>query len=515
MPDPATSTSREASEIRQRLKELEAERKQLHQRLHEIQATCTTSATVTATSSPQDKIHLFRSLFRGRADVFPRRWQNAKTGKKGFSPVCQNEWVPGVCQKPKVKCSGCPHQAFVPVDDDIIAQHLRGTPGSGSDRSDEFVIGIYPILPDNSCWFLAVDFDGKTWESDAKSYLDSCRAHQIEAALERSRSGNGGHVWIFFSEPIPSSTARQLGTLLMTAALDRRPEIGFASYDRIFPNQDTLPAGGFGNLIALPLQGLPRRAGNTVFVDDDVEPFDDQWAYLSSLGRTSLKRAEELVDDAVGKGDLLRIRLPIDDDDALDPWELPPSRKPRKIDVTGPLPSALKITIADQVYVERADLPSAMVANLVRVAAFQNPEFYRAQAMRLPTHGKPRIISCAELHAHHIALPRGCLDEAIDLLAAHDIKADLDDKRDAGKVIDAEFTGVLRPQQIKAVDAIATHDFGVLAATTAFGKTIVAAALIARRKVNTLILVHRRELLEQWVERLKGHSCRSTIERSA
>ena len=213
MPDPATSTSREASKIRQRLKELEAERKQLHQRLHEIQATCTTSATVTATSSPQNKIHLFRSLFRGRADVFPRRWQNAKTGKKGFSPACQNEWVPGVCQKPKVKCSGCPHQAFVPVDDDIIAQHLRGTPGSGSDRSDEFVIGIYPILPDNSCWFLAVDFDGKTWESDAKSYLGSCRAHQIEAALERSRSGNGGHVWIFFSEPIPSSTARQLGRL--------------------------------------------------------------------------------------------------------------------------------------------------------------------------------------------------------------------------------------------------------------------------------------------------------------
>ena len=498
LPDPDSSISHEVAEIRQRLNELEAERQQLRQRLHEIQATYSTSATVTATSSSQDKIHLFRSLFRGRADVFPRRWQNAKTGKKGFSPACRNEWVPGVCQKPKVKCSDCPHQAFVPVDDDMIAKHLRGTPGSRSDRGDEFVIGVYPILPDNSCWFLAVDFDGKTWESDAKSYLDSCRAHQIEAALERSRSGNGGHVWMFFSEPIPSSTARQLGTLLMTAALDRRPEIGFASYDRFFPNQDTMPAGGFGNLIALPLQGLPRRAGNTVFIDDDFEPYEDQWAYLSSLGRTSLKKAEELVDDAVAKGNLLRVRLPVDDDDSVDPWELPPSRKRRKIDVTGLLPSALKITIADQVYVERADLPSAMVANLVRVAAFQNPEFYRAQAMRLPTHGKPRVISCAELHAHHIALPRGCLDEAIDLLAAHDIKADLDDKRDAGTVIDAEFTGALRPQQVKAVDAVAGHDFGVLAATTAFGKTVVAAALIARRKVNTLILVHRRELLEQW-----------------
>ncbi|MEM9629664.1 MAG: DEAD/DEAH box helicase family protein, partial [Pseudomonadota bacterium] len=440
----------------------------------------------------------------GRTDVFPRRWQNAKTGKKGFSPACRNEWVPGVCQKPKVKCSDCVHQAFVPVDDDIIAQHLRGTPGSGSDRGDEFVIGVYPILPDISCWFLAVDFDGKTWESDETSYLDSCRAHQIEAALERSRSGNGGHVWTFFSEPIPSSTARQLGTLLMTAALDRRPEIGFPSYDRFFPNQDTLPAGGFGNLIALPLQELPRRAGNTVFIDDDFKPYEDQWAYLSSLGRTSLKKAEELVDDAVAKGDLLRVRLPIDEDDSVDPWELPPSRKPRKIDIAEPLPSALNITIADQVYVERADLPSAMVASLVRVAAFQNPEFYRAQAMRLPTHGKPRVISCAELHAHHIALPRGCLDEVINLLAAHDIKADLDDKRDAGRGIDAEFTGVLRPQQIKAVDAVASHDFGVLAATTAFGKTVVAAALIARRKLNTLILVHRRELLEQWTERLKA-----------
>ena len=484
--------------------ELDTERRALRKRLRILESDCSTSSTVTVTSSPQDKIRLFRSLFHGRTDVFPRRWQNAKTGKKGFSPVCRNEWIQGVCQKPKVKCSDCPHQAFVPIDDDVIAQHLRGAPEPRSDRGDEFVIGIYPILPDNSCWFLAVDFDGKTWESDAKSYLDSCRAHQVEAALERSRSGNGGHVWTFFSEPIPSSTARQLGTLLMTAALDRRPEIGFTSYDRFFPNQDTMPAGGFGNLIALPLQGLPRRAGNTVFVDEDFEPFDDQWAYLSSLGRTSLKKAEELVDDAVAKGDLLRVCLPIDEDSSVDPWELSPSRKPRKIDVVGPLPSALNITIADQVYLERADLPSAMVAGLIRVAAFQNPEFYRAQAMRLPTHGKPRIISCAELHAHHIALPRGCLDEVINLLAAHDIKADLDDKRDAGTGIDAEFTGVLRPQQIKAVDAVVGHDFGVLAATTAFGKTVVAAALIARRKVSTLILVHRRELLEQWTERLKA-----------
>ena len=159
-------------------------------------------------ASAQDKIHLFRNLFRGRTDVFPRRWQNAKTGKKGFSPACRNEWVPGVCKKPKVRCRECPHQAFVSVGDDAIAQHLRGMPGSGSDPGDEFVIGVYPILLDNSCWFLAVDFDGKTWESDARAYLDSCSAHQIEAALERSRSGNGGHVWMFFSEPIPASTAR-------------------------------------------------------------------------------------------------------------------------------------------------------------------------------------------------------------------------------------------------------------------------------------------------------------------
>ena len=264
------------------------------------------------------------------------------------------------------------------------------------------------------------------------------------------------------------------------------------------------PAGGFGNLIALPLQGLPRKAGNTVFVDDDLEPYADQWAYLSSLGRTSLKKVEALVDDAVAKGDLLRVRLPVDEDNSVDPWELPPSRKPRKIELTGHLPSTLKITIADQVYVERADLPSAMVANLVRVAAFQNPEFYRAQAMRLPTHGKPRIISCAELHAHHIALPRGCLDEALDLLASHGIRADVEDKRDPGNAIAVEFTGTLRPQQVKAVDAVVAHDFGVLAATTAFGKTVVAAALIALRKVNTLILVHRRELLDQWAERLKA-----------
>ena len=493
----------EAAEIKQRIEQLDAERAMLRKRLHALQEASGDSAATTVTSSPQEKIKLFRCLFRGRTDVFPRRWQNAKNGRKGYSPVCRNEWVQGICKKPLVKCSNCSHQAFVSVEDEIIAQHLRGMSALGSAHGEEFVIGVYPILPDNSCWFLAVDFDGSSWESDARTYLEACRICKIPAALERSRSGNGGHVWIFFSEPIPASTARQLGTLVMTSALDRRPEIGFASYDRFFPNQDTLPAGGFGNLIALPLQGVARKADNTVFVDDDLEPYEDQWAYLSSLDRTSLSMAETLISDTAAEGGLLRVRMPADQDDTIDPWELPPSRKPPKVKITGPVPSAMTITVADQIYIERSDLPSVMVAALVRVAAFQNPEFYQAQAMRLPTYGKPRIISCAELHPQHIALPRGCLDEAVDLLTAYDVQVDLDDKRDVGTAIDVEFTGVLRPQQATAVDAIAAHDFGVLAATTAFGKTVVAAALIARRRMNTLILVHRRELLEQWTERLK------------
>ena len=503
----------EIARIRQRLADLDAERIALTRDLEALEQTwisgsCAAGepsfadAPVTNNSSSAEKIGLFRRLFAGRPDVFPLRWENRKIGRSGYSPACSNEWAKGICGKPKVKCGECPHQAFVPPSEDVIEKHLRG----GNVRSGDFVAGVYPLLHDETCWFLAADFDKESWADDARALLDTCHAKGIAAALERSRSGNGGHVWIFFSEPVPARTARQLGSALITETMEKRPEIGFTSYDRFFPNQDTMPVGGFGNLIALPLQRKARESGNSVFVDKDLKPYDDQWAYLSSLPRLSADMVFRIADEAELSGRVLGVRMPVDDEHADEPWKMSPSRRsaPRRIEAA--IPRKIKIVVADQVYIDRAELPPALIAQLIRLAAFQNPEFYRAQAMRLPTFGKPRVVSCAELYPQHVALPRGCLDEVIDLIKSHGAVADLEDCREIGTALPAtvSFQGELRRPQLRAFDALTTHENGVLAATTAFGKTVVAAALIAHRARNTLILVHRRELLNQWVERLRS-----------
>jgi superfamily II DNA or RNA helicase len=492
-----------------RLANLDAERSDLQREVKALEVLLTSekvpaakqlsfeNAPVTNTSSSREKVELFRCLFAGRPDVFPLRWENKKTGRSGYSPACANEWVKGICEKPRVKCGACPHQKFIPPNERVIERHLRG--GNG-----DFVAGVYPLLPGDTCWFLAADFDKVSWAEDANALLETCRAKQVPAGLERSRSGNGAHVWIFFSEPVSARLARQLGSVLITETMERWPEIGFASYDRLFPNQDIMPLGGFGNLIALPFQNNARKAGNSVFVDADLRPYDDQWAYLSSLPRFSAEAVANLVAAAELSGQMLGVRMPVDDEQADEPWKMPPSRRstPRRLDV--PVPQNIKVTIADQIYIDRSELPSAMIAQLVRLAAFQNPEFYRAQAMRLPTFGKPRIVSCAELHPRHIALPRGCFDEAVGLLSEQGASVDLDDLREDGTALPetVRFCGELRQQQSRAFNALIEHDNGVLAATTAFGKTVVASALIAHRARNALVLVHRRELLNQWVERL-------------
>jgi len=493
--------------LQERLRQLEQERAAIEAELAGIPADGLreiSSPPSAALSARQDqafdnraKVELFRSLFRGRSDVFPLRWENLKTGKSGYAPACANEWKRGLCEKPRVKCSACPNQAFIVANDQVVANHLRGRGPGGA----AFVAGVYPVLPDDTCWFLAADFDEAEWRRDVKAFAQACRAWDVPVAIERSRSGNGAHAWIFFDEPISASLARRLGSALITETLDQTPDIGFASYDRLFPSQDTVPSGGFGNLIALPLQGLARQAGNSVFLDDDLEPHHDQWTYLAGVQRLNRRTLEALVDAASAAGRILGVRIPVDDDDE-EPWLAPPSRRRSPPTIAGALPSHLTMVVADQLYIPRKDLPPGLVSRLIRLAAFQNPEFYAAQAMRLATHDKPRIVSCAELTANHIGLPRGCFDVAMDLFVSLGVTVAIEDQRNRGAAIDTSFNGVLRPDQEAAVDALLPHDIGVLAATTAFEKTVVAARMIAERGVNVLVLVHRRQLMDQWVERL-------------
>ena len=439
--------------------------------------------------SREEKLTLFGGLFRGRTDVFPERWESDYSGRVGYTPVCLNDRKPGICRKPAIKCGECSHRSFMPLSDRILYEHLAG----------KRTIGVYPLLEDDTCHFLAADFDEGDWREDAKAYCLSCEALQIPYALEISRSGQGAHVWIFFSGKVLARDARRLGAAIISHACDRSRQLKLSSYDRLFPNQDRLPKGGFGNLIALPLQKHPRERNFSEFVDLDFRPFEDQWQFLAGLERLPVDDLEPSIFRAMGSSHPLDVGF-IEEEDFATPWKPKPSLK-RKIKEV--MPSFLEVKVANLLYFEKASLPHSLANRLIRLAAFQNPDFFTKQSLRLSVWNTPRIIGCAVNFPLHIGLPRGCLDDVRNLLKENGIRCNERDERTEGVPIDASFVGTLRPDQEMAVTAMSSHDTGVLSAPTAFGKTVTAAAIIAHRKVNTLILVHRTDLQKQWQERLK------------
>ena len=440
------------------------------------------------------KISLFRQLFRGRDDVFPLLWMSSKTGRKGYSPACGNEWVRDVCQKPRVKCSECPNQAFLPFSDQVVLDHLQG----------RHTIGVYPLLRDETCWFLAADFDKESWLDDVAAFVDTCRNLGIPAAVERSRSGNGAHVWFFFSSPVLAASARRMGCYLLTETMARRHQLSMSSYDRLFPNQDTLPRGGFGNLIALPLQYEPRQAGNSVFLNEDFQPHLDQWTCLASLPRMAPSTVESIARNATQQGKVVGVRFSSVNENGKDdaPWERPPSGRPEKVHITEPVPAEVHTVLAQRLFVDKTDLPSPLLNQIKRLAAFQNPEFYKKQSMRLSTALTPRMISCAEDFSRHLALPRGCQDALTTLLEQYGSTLTIDDQRHPGEPLDVRFDGELTAIQQQAVNTLRKHDTGVFVAPPGVGKTVVGAWLVAERQCNTLVLVHRQPLLDQWVAQL-------------
>ena len=433
--------------------------------------------------SPEAKVDLFISYFKGRNDVYPFRWES-QNGRSGYSPACWNEWKPKVCNKPRISCTECSNQQFKHYDGQAIFDHLKGNQ----------TIGIYPLLENNTTHILAADFDKDDWIHSVKAFSEACDFYKVPHIIERSRSGNGGHVWIFFSQAIEAVKARKLGNGLLTKAMEMYPALSFTCFDRLFPNQDVMPEGGFGNLIALPLQLEPRKQGNSVFIDSSGIAYKDQWSKLASIQKVDNTALEGLLSE------ITLIDEKANNDLADKPW-----KKLSTIDndVIANCPEEVTLVIADQIYIPIEKFPGKLTSILKQLAVFSNPEFYKRQGLRLSTIGIPRYICAAHIEGHFLILPRGCLSSVKAKLTEQKIEVNLDDKRFSGdKLIKVKFTGKLKSQQNKAVNALLDSSVGILEASTGFGKTVTALSLIAKRKVNTLILVHSRQLAEQWLERI-------------
>lgn len=470
-------------ELIQIIQKLEKENKELKEKLYgkiEEKEAKTESKAI----SSEEKLKIFMEVFKGRTDLYAKRWTSNKTGKSGYLPVCKNEFSTYKCDKPRVKCSECPYRELLPLTDDVVLKHLKG----------EMTIGIYPLLPGDLCNFLAIDFDKKTYEKDVSAFWNICDELSIPVYVEKSRSGNGAHIWIFFEESIPARVARKMGNILLTKTMEKA-SLELDSYDRLFPNQDTMPKGGFGNLIALPFQGESSKNGNTVFVDKYFEIQENQLNILTNIRRMKSDDIYEFInkykEDDYKEPEIGEIL----DDDYI--------QKKDNIKDTIFI-NNVECIIENQIYIKKLKLLPNEITYLKRLASFTNPKFYELQKLRMPIFYKttPRIISCFDEDERFLILPRGCLEKIKDICDKSNVKLVIKDKREKGIAVDYKFSGKLNKKQEKAMNELIAHEVGVLCATTGFGKTVIGANIISMLKTNTLVIVNRNNLLDQWKERL-------------
>lgn len=444
----------------------------------------------------------FYSYFRGRKDVYVKR-----NAKKGYYTQCNNFWITGVCPKKSgenVKCQNCLARDYKELKIPIILEHLKGTKEDCSD-----VIGLYPLFPDGTCWFLVFDFDNhdeeaapsKDWEQEVDALRKICLSVGIDALVERSRSGRGAHVWIFFCEAIQATKVRRFGEALLAKGAESVSLKSFRYYDRMMPMQDSLPEGKLGNLIALPLQGQALRKGNSTFVDEYWRPYRDQWNKLLHTRKLSEAEVDVYVKSWCPEDNTMQM-FQSDKVDEKEESNLllfginskPSVRYLKNEDATG----TVKIILADGIYIDKRNLKPRLQNTIRRLAAYSNPQFFQNLALGFSTRETPRIVYDGYDEGNYIVLPRGCFEELKRDLTDAEIPYDIVDKRQAGRAIDVSFNGGLYPEQKVAADRLLSYDMGMLAAATAFGKTVVGANLIGRRKVNTLVLVHTVEIMNNW-----------------
>lgn len=464
------------------IKKLQLEIDELKKQFNEI--TTNSSEDI---SSREDSVKIFMNYFKGRNDVYPYLSIDKNNPNiKYYIPACANEWKNGVCNKTMgKKCKTCQYRENKPISKDTIYKHMYGN----------YPIGIYPLLENDTCFFLSLDFDDKDSKKDIKSdvlaFASVCDKYEVPIAIERSRSGNGIHIWMFFDTNIKAITARKLGSLLLSKTMEIS-NISISSFDRMFPNQDILPKGGYGNLIALPFQNEPSKYGNTLFIDRNFILIKNQMQYLSSIHKLTeievFEKIKQLSNETI---DISHEIIDMQNEVKL--------KSKNNIDY----PKSIKVILKDMVYIDKANLDGVVKNSFRRLATFANPEFYKKQKLRMSVYNVPMVIDCSKEDGKYLKLPRGTYDYLESLCNVNNIEIISRDERFVGNKIEVKFNGSLREEQQIAIDHMLKYDNGILCAPTGFGKTVIGCKLIAERKVNTLILVNKIQLLNQWKDRIK------------